>query len=143
MAPPTSSARWNTRCASGSAAIRSQNVQAAVGRIGAQPIGDDQQFQLSIQAQGRLVTVAEFEDIVVRATPDGAMVRLKDVARLELGARNSDSYSRFNGKPAATIAIYQAPGANAIATAAAIRKALAGLEARFPETVSLTNFVES
>jgi HAE1 family hydrophobic/amphiphilic exporter-1 len=125
------------------AAIRSQNVQAAVGRIGAQPIGDDQQFQLSIQAQGRLVTVAEFEDIVVRATPDGAMVRLKDVARLELGARNSDSYSRFNGKPAATIAVYQAPGANAIATAAAIRKALAGLEARFPDDVAQTVLYDS
>ena len=125
------------------AAIRSQSVQAAVGRIGAQPIGDDQQFQLSIQTRGRLATIEEFENIVVRAAADGAFVRLKDVARLELGARNSDSSSRLNGKPAATIAIYQAPGANALATAAAVRETLAGLAQRFPEDVAQTVLYDS
>src|SRR5271166_984582 len=72
--------------------------------------------------QGRMTTVAEFEDIVVRARPDGGLVRVKDVARVELGAKSSDSVGRYNGKPAAGIQIYQLPGANALATAQGVRK---------------------
>src|SRR5579864_8493907 len=97
-------------------AIQSQNVQAAVGRIGARPISNDQQLQLNIQTKGRLTSAAEFEKIVIRTNPDGSMLRLGDVARLELGAANLDRDTRFNGGPAAAIAIYQSPGANAIAT---------------------------
>ena len=97
-------------------AIQSQNVQAAVGRIGARPTADDQQLQLNMQTKGRLSTVAEFENIVMRTNPDGSVLRLGDVARLELGAANLDRETRFNGAPAAAIAIYQSPGANAITT---------------------------
>jgi multidrug efflux pump subunit AcrB len=94
-------------------AIQSQNVQAAVGRIGARPISDDQQLQLNIQTKGRLNSIAEFEQIAVRTNPDGSVLRLGDVARLELGAANLDRETRFNGGAASVVAIYQSPGANA------------------------------
>ena len=97
-------------------AIQGQNVQAAVGRIGARPISDEQQLQLNIQTKGRLTSVAEFEKIVIRTNPDGSILRLSDVAKLELGAANLDRETRLNGAPAAAIAIYQSPGANAITT---------------------------
>ncbi len=117
-------------------AIQSQNIQAAVGRIGARPISDDQQLQLNIQTKGRLTTVAEFEKIVIRTNPDGSILRLKDVARLELGAANLDRETRLNGVPAAAIAIYQSPGANAITTLNAVKSRLAELEKRFPEDLT-------
>jgi hydrophobe/amphiphile efflux-1 (HAE1) family protein len=113
-------------------AIKAQNVQAAVGRIGARPISKDQQLQLNIQTKGRLSTVEEFSKIVIRTNPDGSILRLGDVARLELGAANLDRETRFNGGPAAAIAIYQAPGANAITTLKAVRDQLAELQKRFP-----------
>src|SRR5215831_6198484 len=97
-------------------AIQSQNIQAAVGRIGARPISNEQQIQLNIQTKGRLSTVQEFENIVIRTNPDGSILRLGDVARVELGAANLDRETRLNGGPAAAVAIYQTPGANAIAT---------------------------
>src|SRR5258707_10102258 len=82
-------------------AIQSQNIQAAVGRIGARPISDDQQLQLNIQTKGRLESPEEFANIVVRTNPDGSVLRLGDVARLELGAANLDRETRFNGGAAA------------------------------------------
>src|SRR6516164_1647134 len=88
-------------------AIQSQNVQAAVGRIGARPVQNDQQLQLNIQTTGRLSTVPEFENIVIRTNPDGSILRLRDVARVDLGAANLDRETRFNGGPAAAIAMYQ------------------------------------
>ena len=130
-------------------AIQAQNVQAAVGRIGARPIADDQQLQLNIQTKGRLSSVAEFENIVVRTNPDGSILRLGDVARLELGAANLDRDTTFNGGPAASIAIYQSPGANAITTLDAVKKRIAELETRFPEdlawkiTYDPTSFVKA
>src|SRR6202022_4119613 len=93
-------------------AIQSQNIQAAVGRVGARPISDDQQLQLNIQTKGRLTSVAEFENIVIRTNPDGSALRLRDVARLELGAANLDRETRFNGGPAAGGGIVQLPGRN-------------------------------
>ena len=117
-------------------AIQSQNVQAAVGRIGARPISDDQQLQLNIQTKGRLGSVGEFENIVIRANPDGSLLRLRDVARVELGAANLDRDTRFNGGPAAAIAIYQAPGANAIKTLKAVKDRIAEVEKRFPEDLA-------
>ena len=114
-------------------AIQGQNVQAAVGRIGARPISDEQQLQLNIQTKGRLTSVAEFEKIVVRTKSDGSILRLSDVAKLELGAANLDRETRLNGAPAAAIAIYQSPGANAITTLDAVKSRLAELEKRFPE----------
>ncbi len=118
------------------AAIQSQNVQAAVGRIGARPISDDQQLQLNLQTKGRLSSVAEFENIVVRTNPDGSVLRLGDVARLELGAANLDRETRFNGSPASAIAVYQTPGANAITTLQAVRDKLTELQKRFPEDLT-------
>src|SRR5215204_2549114 len=117
-------------------AIQSQNVQAAVGRIGARPISDDQQLQLNIQTKGRLTSVEEFANIVIRTNSDGSILRLGDVARLELGAANLDRETRFNGSPAAAIAIYQTPGANAIATLKAVRGRLDELQKRFPEDLT-------
>src|SRR5215813_177250 len=114
-------------------AIQSQNVQAAVGRIGARPISNDQQLQLNLQTKGRLSTVQEFENIIVRTNPDGSILRLGDVARLELGAANLDRETGLNGSPAAAIAIYQTPGANALTTFQAVKDKLTELEKRFPE----------
>lgn len=114
-------------------AIQSQNVQAAVGRIGGRPISDDQQLQLSIQTKGRLTSTEEFSNIVLRTNPDGSVLRLGDVARLELGAANLDRETRLDGSPAAIVALYQAPGANAIATLQAVRTRIAELAKTFPE----------
>ena len=117
-------------------AINSQNTQAAVGRVGAAPLVPEVEFQLNISTQGRLTTVEEFENIVVRATADGGIVRVKDIARVELGSKNADSLARYNGRPAEAIAIYQAPGANAIAVADGVKKALKEIEPRLPDDVA-------
>jgi hydrophobe/amphiphile efflux-1 (HAE1) family protein len=117
-------------------AIQSQNVQAAVGRIGARPISNDQQLQLNLQTKGRLTSVDEFANIVIRTNPDGSVLRLRDVARLELGAANLDRETRFNSGPAAAIAIYQSPGANAIKTLQAVRDRLGELQKRFPDDLA-------
>ena len=114
-------------------AIQAQNVVAPIGRIGARPAADDVQFQLNLQTTGRLVTAAQFGEIVLRANPDGSNLRVKDVARLELGAQNDDSESRLNGNPSVAMAIYLAPGANAVNTAAAVNAKLMSLQPRFPE----------
>src|SRR5271165_5707816 len=119
-----------------SSAIQSQNVQAAVGRIGARPISNDQQLQLNLQTKGRLTSVEEFANIVIRTNPDGSVLRLGDVARLELGAANLDRDTRFNGGPAAAIAIYQSPGANAITTLKAVKERIADVEKRFPQDLA-------
>ena len=116
--------------------IQAQNVQAPVGRIGARPISNDQQLQLNIQTKGRLDSVKDFEKIVVRTNPDGSVLRLGDVARLELGASSLDRETRFNGGPASVLAIYQSPGANAIATLKAVRDKLTDLEKRFPDDLT-------
>ncbi|MGY3622760.1 efflux RND transporter permease subunit [Bradyrhizobium sp. USDA 10063] len=114
------------------AAIRAQSVQAPVGRIGARPIADDQQFQFNVQTQGRLTTASQFGNIVLRANPDGSVLRISDVARVEIGAQNMDSESRIDGQPGVPIGIYLAPGANAVTTAAAVQSTLSRLSERFP-----------
>ncbi len=114
------------------AAIQAQNVIAPVGRIGARPISNNQEFQLNIQTQGRLTTPEQFGNIVLRANPDGSLLRIKDVARVELGAENQDIEARFNGKPAVAIGIYLTPGANAVTTAKLVRANMARLSQRFP-----------
>ncbi len=113
-------------------AIQAQNLIAPVGRIGARPISNGQQFQLNIQTQGRLTTPEQFGNIVLRANPDGSLLRIKDVARVELGAQNQDIEARFNGKPAVAIGIYLTPGANAVATAKLVRANMERLSQRFP-----------
>lgn len=117
-------------------AIQSQNTQAAVGRIGARPVENDQQLQLNIQTKGRLSTIPEFENIVIRTNPDGSVLRLRDVARIELGAANLDRETRLNGAPAAAIAVYQTPGANAINTLQAVRGRIEEAQKSFPDDLS-------
>lgn len=114
-------------------AIQAQNVQAATGRIGAPPVSDDQQFQMNVQTQGRLTTPEQFGDIVLRANPDGSLLRVRDVARVEIGAQSNDVTSRLNGDPTVAAAIYLAPGANAVKTAALVNAKLTELSKRFPE----------
>ncbi|QYU70278.1 efflux RND transporter permease subunit [Leptolyngbya sp. 15MV] len=114
-------------------AIQAQNIQAAAGRIGAQPISQDQQYQINLQTQGRLSTPEEFGAIVIRATPDGSLLRVRDVARIELGAQRMDTESRLDGLPAITIGTYLAPGANAVQASAALTAAFTEMSRRFPE----------
>jgi hydrophobe/amphiphile efflux-1 (HAE1) family protein len=120
------------------AAIKAQSVQAPVGRIGARPISDQQQFQFNVETQGRLTTAAQFGDIVLRADPDGSVLRVKDVARVELGAQNLDSESRIDGRAGVPIGIYLAPGANAVTTAKSVQATLAKLAERFPAGLTYT-----
>ena len=124
-------------------AINQQNTQAAAGRVGARPTFEDQQFQINVQTQGRLTTPEQYADIVIRANPDGSMLRLGDVARVALGSANEDSESRLEGKPAVSMAIYLAPGANAVDTSAAVRAALGQLSDRFPEGMKFRVFYDS
>src|SRR5215468_8838353 len=117
-------------------ALNSQNIQAPVGRVGAAPLVPEVEFQLNISTQGRLTTVEEFNNIVVRASPDGGIVRVKDIARAELGSKTADSLARYNSRPGEAIAVYQSPGANAIAVAAGVKKALKEMEPLLPEDVA-------
>ncbi|WP_193165919.1 efflux RND transporter permease subunit [Microbulbifer hainanensis] len=114
-------------------AIQSQNMQVAAGQIGSPPIGKDQQFQYNILAQGRLVDAEQFKEISIRADPSGGMVRMKDVARVELGSEFYSAYGRLDGKPAAVIAVYQLPDANALSVAEGIAERVDELSQRFPE----------
>jgi len=114
-------------------AINSQNTVNPSGQIGAEPVPKGQEFTYSVKAQGRLVNEKEFGDIVIRANPDGSLLRLKDVARAELGAQSYSIIGRYNGKPAAVIAVYQLPGSNAIDTAKRVKKLMADWKKRFPQ----------
>src|SRR5271155_2870650 len=113
-------------------ALRQQNVVNPAGQIGAEPAPAGQQFTYTVRAQGRLVEPSEFGNVVVRENPDGSTVRVKDVARIELGALNYQQYGTLNGHPAAVIAAYQTPGSNALDVAANIRKTMDDLATRFP-----------
>ncbi len=125
------------------AAIQAQNVQAPVGRVGARPTADDTQFQINLQTRGRLTTPEEFGNIVLRANPDGSFLKVKDVARVELGAASQDSESRLNGNPAVTLGVYLAPGANAVATSQRVQEALDDLATRYPPSLTATVFYNS
>src|SRR5882757_2211355 len=114
-------------------AIQAQNVQAPVGRIGARPVGNEQQFQLNVQTQGTLTTPQQFGNIVLRANPDGSVLRVSDVARVEMGAQNEDTETRLNGQPSVGVGLFLAPDANAVQTANTVDRTLARLSARFPE----------
>src|SRR5271170_431870 len=113
-------------------AIQIQNTVNPAGKIGGEPVPQGQQFTYTVRAQGRLVSAEEFGEIIIRANPDGSNLRLKDVARLELGAQTYDVVGRYDGKPAAILAIYQLPGANAVQAAAGVRKSMEALKKRFP-----------
>src|SRR5882672_12506022 len=113
-------------------AVQQQSTVNPSGQIGAQPAPPGQEMTYTVRAQGRLQTAEEFAAIAVRSNPDGSVVRLKDVARIELGALNYQQSSRMNGQPAAIIAVSQAPGSNALAVADGLKKTMAELKGRFP-----------
>ncbi len=113
-------------------AIQNQNTVNPAGQLGGQPTPEGQEFTYSVRAQGRLSSPEEFGNIVVRENPDGSILRLKDVARIELGAQVYNMQGRFNGKPAANIAVYQLPGSNALDAAKGVRAAMEQLKSRFP-----------
>jgi len=117
------------------AAVEAQNTVNPVGQIGGEPVPKGQEFTYTVRAQGRLVTPEDFGEIVVRAHPDGSTLRLKDVARLELGAQTYSFDARFHGVPAAAIGIYQLPGSNALQAAAGVRAKLEELAPRLPKDV--------
>ena len=117
-------------------AVQSQNTVNPAGQLGGQPAPPGQEFTYAVQAQGRLVTPDEFANIVVRENPDGGVVRVKDLGRVELGAQYYTLMGRLNGKPSAVIAIYQLPGSNAVDTAAGVKKLVAELSSRFPRDMT-------
>src|SRR5580700_8403806 len=116
-------------------AIQSQNTVNPAGQVGSEPAPKGQEYTYSVRAQGRLTSPEEFEQIVVRESPGGAVVRLKDVARIELGAQNYSVLGRLNGKPGAIIAAYQLPGSNAVRAADGVKKLMAEVKTRFPHDV--------
>src|ERR1700751_3187395 len=113
-------------------AIKAQNTVNPAGQVGGEPALPNQQFTYAVLAQGRLKTPEEFGNIILREAPDGGTVRVKDVARVELGTQDYSMLSRLNGKPAAVIAVYQLPGSNAVQTVAGVRKLMAQMKQRFP-----------
>jgi multidrug efflux pump len=113
--------------------IQAQNTVNPAGQIGGEPVPKGQEFTYAVRAQGRLPSAEEFGQIVIRANPDGSMLRLKDVARLDLGAQSYNLVGRYSGKPAAVVAIYQLPGSNAVQSAAGVRKLMQEAKQRFPQ----------
>jgi hydrophobic/amphiphilic exporter-1 (mainly G- bacteria), HAE1 family len=113
-------------------AIQTQNTVNPAGQIGAEPVPPGQEYTYAVRAQGRLQNEQEFGEIIVRAQPDGSFVRIKDVARIELGSQTYNLIGRLNGKPAALVALYQLPGSNAIEAAEGAKKLMERLKESFP-----------
>ncbi|MEM7625076.1 MAG: multidrug efflux RND transporter permease subunit [Planctomycetota bacterium] len=128
-------------------ALRAQNVQVSGGQIGQEPATSEEGFQYTVTTQGRLSSPEQFEDIILKVGEDQRVVRVSDVARVELTSQSYSSSAEVNGRPAATLGIYQLPGSNAVAVAEGVTAAMAELEADFPEgieqqvTFDFTNFV--
>jgi HAE1 family hydrophobic/amphiphilic exporter-1 len=114
-------------------AVQQQSAVNPAGQIGGEPAPKGQQFTYSVRAPGRLVKAEEFGNVIVRQNTDGSVVRLKDVARIELGSLVYQQIGRFNGKPAVIIAVYQAPGSNALAVANQVKLQMDDLKTRFPQ----------
>ncbi|MBD2465224.1 efflux RND transporter permease subunit [Oscillatoria sp. FACHB-1407] len=113
-------------------AIREQNLQVGIGRIGQSPSVDGQLYQIDLQARGRLREVSEFEELILKAEQDGTLVKLKDVGRVELGAENYNTFARWSRQDALGYRIVQLPGSNALATANAVKAEMARLSENFP-----------
>jgi hydrophobic/amphiphilic exporter-1 (mainly G- bacteria), HAE1 family len=114
-------------------AIQAQNTVNPAGKVGGEPAPTGQEFTYAVLAQSRLVSPEEFGQVVVRETPDGGTVRVRDVARIELGSQDYSVGGRFNGKPSAVVALYQLPGSNAVDAAAGARKLMSQMKQRFPD----------
>src|SRR6202158_5769671 len=117
-------------------ALQVQNNVNPAGQIGGEPIPHGQEFAYTVLTQGRLTTAEEFGEIILRANQDGSIVRLKDVARIELGAQTYNLIGRYNGRPATILALYQLPGSNAVETAKNVRARMAQLALRFPQDMT-------
>ncbi|WP_374349580.1 efflux RND transporter permease subunit [Chitinimonas sp.] len=117
-------------------AISEQNAQFAAGKIGQTPNGGHQEMVYTVTAKGRLSTPEEFENIIVRSNADGSKLRLKDIARIELGAKNNDFNGTYNGKPAVLMGIFLQPGANALDVADEVKRTMSGLAKQFPQGMS-------
>jgi HAE1 family hydrophobic/amphiphilic exporter-1 len=113
-------------------ALQQQSAVNPAGRVGGEPAPRGQQLTYTVRAQGRLITAEEFGEVVVRLTPQGAVVRLKDVSRIELGALSYNQSGRFNGRPGALVAVFPTPGANALEVADAVKARMRELKERFP-----------
>src|ERR1044071_6185681 len=124
-------------------AVSSQNTVNPAGKIAGRPTPAGQQFTYTVRAQGRLTSEQEFGDIVLRATPTGSIVRLKDVARIELGAQDYDIIGRLNSKPTAVLALYQLPGSNAIEAAKGVNRLMAELKQRFPADLDYSVVIDT
>ena len=124
-------------------AIQAQNTVNPAGKAGGEPAPKGQEFTYSVLAQGRLVSPEEFGEIVVRETPDGGTVRVRDVARIELGSQDYSVAGRLNGKPSAVIATYQLPGSNAVDAAAGVNKLMAQMKQRFPEDMDFVTSLDT
>ncbi len=119
-------------------AVNQQSAVNPAGQIGGEPAPKGQQFTYAVRAPGRLINPEEFGEIIVRQNPDGSTVRLKDVSRIELGSLVYQQIGRFNGKPAVIIAVYQAPGSNALAVANQLKAQMVELKTRFPQDLDYT-----
>src|SRR5579864_8403554 len=114
-------------------ALQSQNTVNPAGQVGGEPVPKGQEYTYSVRARGRRTSPEEFGQIIVRETPDGGIVRVKDVARVELGSQDYTIVGRLNGKPSAVIAVYQLPGSNAVQAAENVNKLMADAKKRFPD----------
>jgi HAE1 family hydrophobic/amphiphilic exporter-1 len=119
-------------------ALQAQNTVNPAGQVGGEPAQSNQQFTYAVLAQGRLTSPEQFGDIIVREAPNGGTVRVRDVARVELGTQDYSLSGRLNGKPSAVIAVYQLPGTNAVQTVQGVRKLLEKMKQSFPQGVDYT-----
>src|SRR5215468_4234874 len=124
-------------------AVQAQNTVNPAGRAGGEPDPEGQQFTYSVLAQGRLISPDEFGNIVLRETPDGGIVRIRDVARIELGSQDYSTAGRFNGKPSAIVAVYQLPGSNAVNAAAGVVKLMNEMKQRFPADMDFATALDT
>src|SRR6058998_4119029 len=124
-------------------ALQAQNTVNPAGQLGGKPVPRGQEFTYTVLTQGRLASVEDFENVVVRATPDGSIVRVRDVARVELGEQSYYRDARLNGRPAAGIAIYQLPGSNAVETMKAATKLMQEAKARFPDDLDYVTALDT
>jgi HAE1 family hydrophobic/amphiphilic exporter-1 len=124
-------------------AVQAQNTVNPSGQIGAEPLPKGQEMTYTVRSQGRLLTPGDFQRIVVRANPDGSLVRLGDVARVELGALAYKQISRLNGRPSCGMAIFQTPGSNSLAVGNAVKREMATLKARFPSDLDYAVSVDT
>jgi HAE1 family hydrophobic/amphiphilic exporter-1 len=119
-------------------AIQAQNTVNPAGEVGGEPAQSNQQFTYAVLAQGRLTSPEQFGDVIVREAPNGGTVRVKDVARVELGTQDYSLIARLNGKPSAAVAVYQLPGTNAVQTVEGVRKLMTQMKQRFPQDINYT-----